>query len=146
MYGATWIPTSTRPQGFTPGQFTNAKAGLRPGLSSWNETDLILSYTYNIDKLALTGGYIYYGTDYTRQTQEVYVSGTYDMISHPTLAIYRDIDAHPGFYFNLSFSQSLPVYKLSNGDVTVDLGAGFGFYDITDQSEKYIALHIMTAM
>ena len=111
------------------------------GQKSYNETDLTLSYTYNIDKLALTGGYIYYGTNYTQQTQELYVSGTYDMIAHPTLAIYRDIDAHPGFYFNLSFSQSLPVYKLSNGDVTVDLGAGFGFYDVTDPGEKYSALH-----
>ena len=111
------------------------------GQKSYNETDLTLSYTYNIDKLALTGGYIYYGTNYTQQTQELYVSGTYDMIAHPTLAIYRDIDAHPGFYFNLSFSQSLPVYKLSNGDVTVDLGAGLGYYDVTDKGEKYSALH-----
>jgi len=129
-------------QGFTPGNAVNAKGqAVGQGLESWNETDFTLSYTYNIDKVALTGGYIYYGVDYARQTQEFYLSGTYDMISHPTLAIYRDIDAHPGFYFNLSFSQSLPVYKLSNGDVTVDLGAGFGFYDITDQSQHYSALH-----
>jgi hypothetical protein len=111
------------------------------GQKSWNETDLTLSYTYNIDKLALTGGDIYYGTNYTQQTQEIYVSGTYDMIAHPTLSIYRDIDAHPGTYVNLSFSQSLPVYKLSTGDVTVDLGAGFGYYHVDDSGEKYSALH-----
>lgn len=129
-------------QGFTPGKSTDANGrALGEGQKSWNETDLTLSYTYNIDKLALTGGYIYYGTDYTQQTQELYVSATYDMIAHPTLAIYRDIDAHPGFYVNLSFSQSLPVYKLSTGDVTVDLGAGFGYYDVTDSGEKYSGLH-----
>ena len=129
-------------QGFIPGQYTSAKGqGLGNGQSSWNETDFNLSYTYNIDKVALTGGYIYYAFDYATQTQEVYLSGTYDMIAHPTLAVYRDIDAHPGFYFNLSFSQSLPIYKLSNGDVTVDLGTGFGFYDVTDQSLHYVALH-----
>jgi hypothetical protein len=33
----------------------------RPGRKSFNESDLTLSYTYTIDKLSLTGGYIYYG-------------------------------------------------------------------------------------
>jgi len=93
------------------------------GHNNYNETDLTLSYTYNIDKLALTGGYIYYGTEYAPETQELFVSGTYDMIAHPTLAIYRDVDHYPGTYFNLSFSQSIPVYK----ETTVDLGASFGY-------------------
>ena len=93
------------------------------GHNNYDETDLTLSYTYNIDKLALTGGFIYYGTQYAPETQELFVSGTYDMIAHPTLAIYRDIYHYPGTYFNLSFSQSIPVYK----DDTLDLGASFGY-------------------
>ena len=93
------------------------------GHNDYDETDLTLSYTYNIDKLALTGGYIYYGTQYAPETQELFVSGTYDMIAHPTLAIYRDIDHYRGTYFNLSFAQSIPVYK----ETTVDLGASFGY-------------------
>ena len=97
------------------------------GHNNYNETDLTLSYTYNIDKLALTGGYIYYDTQYAPETGEVFISGTYDMIAHPTLAIYRDVYHYPGTYFNLSFSQSIPVYKMANGDVTVDLGASFGY-------------------
>ncbi len=103
-------------QNFTPATTSRGK-------QAYNETDLTLNYTYNIDKLALTGGYIYYGTQYAPETQELYVSGTYDMIAHPTLAIYRDIDHYPGTYFNLSFSQSIPVYK----ETTVDLGASFGY-------------------
>ena len=76
------------------------------------------------------------------------------MIAHPTIAVNRDVDGYPGTYINLSFSQSLPVYKLATGDVTVDLGAGFGYfagssnYWRTYQSEtgaytgsKYSALH-----
>ncbi len=122
----------TPTQGFAPSN---------PGQKSYNETDLTLSYTYNINKLALTGGYIYYGTQYTQQTQELFVSATYDMFAHPTIAVYRDIDAHPGTYVNLSFSQSFPVYKLANGDVTVDLSAGFGYYNVDDSGEKYSALH-----
>ncbi len=93
------------------------------GHNNFDETDLTLSYTYSIDKLALTGGYIYYGTQYAPETQEVFVSGAYDMIAHPTLAIYRDVEHYPGTYFNLSFSQSIPTYK----DETVDLGASFGY-------------------
>jgi len=95
------------------------------GHNNFDETDLTLSYTYNIDKLALTGGFIYYGTQYAPETQELFVSGTYDMIAHPTLAIYRDIYHYPGTYFNLSFSQSIPVIK----DDTLDLGASFGYED-----------------
>ena len=93
------------------------------GHNNYDETDLTLSYTYNIDKLALTGGFIYYGTQYAPETQELFVSGTYDMIAHPTLAIYRDISHYPGTYFNLSFSQSIPVYK----EITLDLGASAGY-------------------
>ncbi len=101
----------------------------RPGKTSYNETDLTLNYTYNIDKLALTGGYTYYGIKYNNnaETQELYLSAAYDMIAHPTLAVYRDIDNFPGTYLNLSFSQSLPVFKMASGDATVDLGAGFGY-------------------
>ena len=124
--------------------FVPGKDGSGEGHKSFNETDLTLSYTYNIDKLALTGGYIYYGTEYAQQTQELYVSTTYDMIAHPTISIYRDIDANPGWYVNLSFSQSLPVAKMPNGDMTVDLGASFGYYNIsslTPANKTYSALH-----
>ncbi len=124
--------------------FVPGKDGSGEGHKSFNETDLTLSYTYNIDKLALTGGYIYYRTEYAQQTQELYVSTTYDMIAHPTISIYRDIDANPGWYVNLSFSQSLPVAKMPNGDMTVDLGASFGYYNIsslTPANKTYSALH-----
>ena len=102
----------------------------RGTINRFDETDLTFNYTYNIDKLALTGGFIYYGTQYAAETGEFYVSGTYDMIAHPTLTIYRDIDHYEGTYFNLSFSQSIPVYK----EITLDLGASFGY---EDGSSKY---------
>ncbi len=95
----------------------------RGSINRFDETDLTFNYTYNIDKIALTGGFIYYGTQYAPETVEAYVSATYDMIAHPTLAIYRDIDHYEGTYFNLSFSQSIPVYK----ETTLDLGASFGY-------------------
>ncbi len=91
---------------------------------SFNETDLTLSYTYAIDKLALTGGYIFYSTRYTNETEEVFVSATYDILLKPTLAIYRDITEYTGTYINFSVAHSLPVYK----EITLDLGASAGYF------------------
>ncbi len=96
----------------------------RPGRKSFNESDLTLSYTYTIDKLSLTGGYIYYGTKYADETEEIFLSASYDIISKPTLTIYRDISTYPGTYVNLSFSHSFEVYK----DITLDLAASFGYF------------------
>ncbi|GAB6183652.1 TorF family putative porin [Thermodesulfovibrio hydrogeniphilus] len=97
----------------------------RPGRKSFNESDLTLSYTFNpIDKLSLTAGYIYYGTKYTDETEELFLSATYDVISKPTLTIYRDISTYPSTYINLSFSHSFEVYK----DITLDLAASFGYF------------------
>jgi hypothetical protein len=90
---------------------------------SFNETDLTLSYTYTKDKLSLTGGWIYYGTKYADETQEVFGTIAYDVIGKPTLTIYRDFDRYPGTYFNFSLAHSIKVYK----EVTLDLGASAGY-------------------
>ena len=90
----------------------------------WNETDLTLSYTYAIDKLSLTGGYIYYGTKYADETEEFFATIAYDMIAKPSLSVYRGITNYKGTYFNLSFAHSFPVYK----STTLDLGASFGYF------------------
>ncbi len=94
-----------------------------PGQSSFNETDLTLNYTHNLDKWSFTGGYIYYSLRYTNSTQEFYGSVSYDMFGKPTLSVYRDIQSFPGWYFLLSFSQSFKVYK----EATLDLGATFSY-------------------
>ena len=96
----------------------------RNGQKSFNETDLTLSYTYNIDKLSLTGGYIYYGTKYANETEEFFLSASYDTFLKPTLAVYRDINEYSGTYFNLSASKSFPVYK----EISLDLGASAGYF------------------
>jgi hypothetical protein len=90
----------------------------------WNETDLTLSYTYPIGKLSLTGGYIYYNTKYAVETEEIFATIAYDIISKPSLSIYRDIANYPGTYLNLSFAHSFPIVK----DMTLDLGASFGYF------------------
>jgi hypothetical protein len=95
-----------------------------PGHKSFNETDLTLSYGYKMGKLELIGGYMYYSTKYAPDTQELYISVSYDTFAKPTLVIYRDIDDLPGTYINLSCSQSWEVYR----GITFDLGAAAGYF------------------
>jgi hypothetical protein len=122
----------------------------RPGRKSFNETDLTLSYARNLGKFGLTAGFIYYGTKYTVETQELYVGASLDIPGKPTLTIYRDIDAYPGTYFLLSLGHSV---ALNNG-ITLDLGASAAYFSGSADywrtylpsagsytGEKYRALH-----
>lgn len=125
----------------------------KAGYKSFNETDLTLSYTYGIDKLSLTAGYIYYAMKYNNppgDTEELFLSASYETFLEPTISVYRDITSYPGTYFNLSLSHSIPVYK----DITLDLGASTGYFVGSDNywrtyesstgdytGKKYSALH-----
>lgn len=90
----------------------------------WNETDLTLSYTHEIKNLSITGGYIYYGTKYADETEEVFVALSYKTIANPTITVYRDITNYKGTYINLGLSHSFPIYK----EMTLDLASGFGYF------------------
>lgn len=96
----------------------------RADQKSFNETDLTLSYTYSVEKLSLTAGYIYYGTKYTAETEELFLTASYDTFLKPALSVYRDITEYPGTYVNLALSHSLPVYK----EATFDIGASAGYF------------------
>jgi hypothetical protein len=93
------------------------------GKKGFNEVDLTLSYTYTIQKLSLTGGYIYYNLKYAEDTEEFFLTAAYDIISKPTLSVYQDVNAYPGTYMNLSFAHSFNLPK----SMTLDLGASFGY-------------------
>jgi len=107
----------------------------KAGHKSFNETDLTLIYTCSIEKLSLTAGYIYYAMKYNSppgDTEEVFLSASYDVITKPTLAVYRDITSYPGTYVNFSLSHSVPVYK----KITLDLGASAGYFMGSDDYWK----------
>jgi len=102
----------------------------RPGHGSFNEADISLSYTRTVGRFEATAGWIYYGTKYATETQEVWLSLSYDTIGKPTLTVYRDVGSYPGTYISLSLSQSLPLGK----SVNLDLGASAGYFAGTDDS------------
>ena len=77
--------------------------------ANWNETDLTLSYGGKAGMVNYAAGYIYYGLEGAADTQEVYGSLGLDTILAPTLTVYRDIGASPGWYVTLGVSHSLQV-------------------------------------
>jgi hypothetical protein len=108
----------------------------RPGQKSFNETDLTLSYTRSLGSLGLTAGFIYYGTKYTSETQELYVGASLDVPGKPALVIYRDIDAYPGTYFLLSLAHSMAL----TNKITLDLGASAAYFSgASDYWRTYLA-------
>ena len=122
----------------------------RPGQKSLNETDLIVNYAHDLGRLGLIAGFIYYGTKYTTETQELYAGVSYNVFGKPTLTVYRDISAFPGTYILFSASQSLPLGKR----ITLDLGASAAYFSGSGEywrtylpsagsyvGEKYRAFH-----
>ena len=57
----------------------------RPGRKSFNETDLTSSYSRNLGRFGLTAGFIYYGTKYTAETQELYAGASWMSLENPLL-------------------------------------------------------------
>jgi len=102
--------------------------------SSWNETDLTLAYAWDMGPVSLGVGYIYYGLDGMKDSQEFTASAALNVLLKPTLTVYRDIAAYPGWYVTLGLSHSIPV----GGDMTVDLGAQVGYLS-ADDAETYAA-------
>ena len=84
-----------------------------------NETDLTLSYSTEIDKLSLGFGYIYYALDGAEDTQEVYVSASYDMFMSPSITLYGDFDEGDGAFIVASIGHSIGI----NDKASLNLGA-----------------------
>ncbi len=95
----------------------------KPGRRNMNEGDVTVSYTKTIDKLSLTGGYAYYGTEFAAETSELFVSAALDTIAKPTLSVYRDVGQFHAYYINLALAHSVAIA----GATTLDLGASAGY-------------------
>ena len=87
------------------------------------ETDVTLNYTHSINKLTLTGGYIYYALSGANDTQEIYLSAGYDTLLKPTLTIYYDFDEGNGAFIIASIGHS---FETSKG-IALNLGASASY-------------------
>ncbi len=93
--------------------------------SNFNETDLTISYDGSAGKIGYGAGYIYYGLDGAKDSQELYATVSLDVPLAPSLTVYKEITGVQGWYANLGISHSVPLA----GDISLDLSASAGYYD-----------------
>ncbi len=93
-----------------------------------SETDLTLSYTRSLDKWTFGAGYIYYALNGANDTQEIYLSASYDILLSPTLAVYYDFDEGNGAFVQASIGHSIEVAKGMN----LNMGA-YASYNINNK-------------
>jgi hypothetical protein len=93
------------------------------GHGEFNETDLTLSYTRSMDKWTFGAGYIYYALNAANDTQEVYLSASYDTLLKPTLTVYYDFDEGNGAFIVASIGHSIGVAK----GINLNLGASASY-------------------
>lgn len=77
--------------------------------SKWNETDLTLSYARSFGIFTAEGGYIYYGLDGAKDSEEVFLTLSLDTLLSPSLTAYRDVGTYPHWYFLLGISHSFKI-------------------------------------
>ena len=87
------------------------------------ETDFTADYAFDIDRLSLDVGYIYYGLEGAQDTQEVYISAGFDVLLNPTLTIYYDFDEGEGGFIVASIGQSFEL----PWDMELSLGASASY-------------------
>ncbi len=98
-------------------------SGDSSGHGEFTETDITLTYTHSIDKLTITAGYIYYALDGANDTQELFISASYDTILSPSLTIYYDYDEGNGAFIVLGIGHTLNITK----DISTKLGASASY-------------------
>ena len=93
------------------------------GHGEFNETDLTLSYTRSMGKWTFGAGYIYYALNDANDTQEVYLSASYDTLLKPTLTAYYDFDEGNGAFIVASIGHSMEIVK----GINLNLGASASY-------------------
>ncbi len=113
--------------------------------SQFNETDMTISYDTSLSDVNIGLGYIYYGLDGAKDSQEVYLSAGLDTLLSPTLTVYREIAHLPAWYLNLEISHS---FKLPR-EMSLEVAGSAGYYisndddfvEVNDPTEKYKGFH-----
>ena len=105
--------------------------------STWNETDLTLSYSKTMGLFNLGGGYIYYGLGALNpdapkrmDSQEIFATVGLNTILAPTLTVYREIDHYHNWYFLLGVSHMFEFNKV----ISLKLAATASYLQSTDET------------
>jgi hypothetical protein len=110
--------------GISYGAFsTNLWANYDANSQKATETDLTLDYGISLGKVGLNVGYIYYAFNGIHDTQELYLSASYDTLLSPKLAIYADFDQGDGAFVIASVSHAIELAK----DIPLTLGASASY-------------------
>jgi len=126
--------------------------------STWNETDLTLSYTKSLGLFNLGAGYIYYSLGPLNKdapdradAQEIFATVSLNTILSPTLTAYKEIDHYRNWYFLLGVSHAFELNKMVSlklaasasyllstyADATLfNAGAGYGGYPKFDTNSQ----------
>ena len=104
-----------------------------PGSIDFNETDLTLSYEGTYKRLGCGLGFIHYGLE-GEDSEEIYLSVSWDGPLSPTLTFYNEITGIQGWYLSLGISHSLPITERAS----LELGAQAGYLD---DERGYDAFH-----
>ncbi len=89
------------------------------GHGEFSEVDFTLTYSRSFDTLTLTGGYIYYAFDGANDTQEVYLTASYNTLLSPALTVYYDYDEGNGAFIVASAGHAFSLPK----DILLKLSA-----------------------
>jgi hypothetical protein len=110
--------------------FTNVdldRANQRPW--TFDEVDLDAGYDYEREKITLSVGGIRYTFPNTElpSTAEVYGGIGFKTLLHPSVKVFRDVDAFQGTYITLDASQPVSLYRGNSGAKwEAVFSAGFG--------------------
>jgi hypothetical protein len=129
------------------GNLDTNRQGSEPSTSDkteWTETDLTLEYARKFGPVKLAGGYIYYALDAVDDSQEVYLSGSLDVLLSPTLTVYREIAHAPGWYVKLGIGHSIDLGR----GISLELAGSVAYTYSDDEAfvkentnEKYRCFH-----
>jgi len=93
------------------------------GHGEFTETDIALKYTRSVKKFTFVAGYVYYALDGASDTQEIYLSASYDTLLNPSLAIYYDYDEGQGAFIIASIGHPFDLGK----DIPLEVGASASY-------------------
>lgn len=105
--------------------------------STWNETDVTLSYAKTFGLFNVGGGYIYYSLGSLNpdapdrlDSQELFASVGLNTILAPTLTVYKEIDHYHNWYFLLGVSHTFELNKM----IALKLAASASYLLSTDET------------